>query len=59
MSKARLNRSLRRFLADEDGTTAVEYAIIAAGVGGAIVVVVSTLGGSVSGMWDIVKKAFS
>ena len=38
---------LRRFLADEKGATAIEYALIASGVAGAIIAVVTSTGSSV------------
>ena len=37
----------RRFVADESGSTAIEYSLIAAGVGGAIITIVMALGTSV------------
>jgi pilus assembly protein Flp/PilA len=45
------------FLHDEGGATAIEYALIAAGIAGAIVAVVSTLGGSVTTMWTTISNA--
>ena len=49
----------RRFVADESGTTAIEYSIIAAGVGGAIIVVVTTLGTNVkTKLWDKIAEVF-
>ena len=48
----------QRFLADRRGATAIEYALIAAGVAGAIVVVIGTLGGSVNLMWTAITDAF-
>jgi pilus assembly protein Flp/PilA len=36
--------TLRRFLADQEGATAIEYAIIASGVSIVIAAVVSTIG---------------
>jgi pilus assembly protein Flp/PilA len=53
------NRTVRNFIADESGTTAIEYAIIASGIAGAIIVTVGTLGSSVSNMWTTVKDAFN
>src|SRR5262249_50269908 len=47
----------RRFLRDETGATAIEYALIAAGISVAIVVSVSNLGSAVSDMWNQVKNA--
>ena len=48
---------IRRFLSAEDGATANEYALIAAGIAGAIIAVVTSLGGSVNVMWTSVKNA--
>ena len=39
-------RFARRFLADESGATAIEYALIAAGVGATIAATVWTFGSS-------------
>lgn len=39
---------LRRFLKDEEGPTAVEYAIMVAGIGLLIIAAVYALGGSLS-----------
>jgi pilus assembly protein Flp/PilA len=49
---------IREFFEDESGATAIEYALIAAGIGGAIVAAVTALGGSVTGTWTKVKNAF-
>jgi pilus assembly protein Flp/PilA len=40
-------RGVARFLVAEDGTTAIEYALIASGIAAAIVSVVFGLGGTV------------
>ncbi len=48
----------KRLLADERGASAIEYALIASGVAGAIVAAITTLGGSVSDMWTTIKSAF-
>ena len=50
--------SLRRFISARDGATAIEYALIACGVAGAIVAIITTLGGSVSGMYTTIAGAF-
>jgi pilus assembly protein Flp/PilA len=50
---------LRSFSAARDGATAIEYAIIAAGIAAAIVTTITALGGSVSAMWGLVAKTFS
>lgn len=47
MSMATLRSTLRRFLADEAGATAIEYSIVAAGVGVAISATVWGLGSGV------------
>ena len=49
---------LRRFLADERGATAIEYALIASGVAGAIITVVMSTGTSVKGMYESVSSNF-
>jgi Flp pilus assembly pilin Flp len=41
----------RRFSADERATTAVEYAVLAL-IGLAVIVIVSEIGGTVSGMYE-------
>ena len=45
-----LRCTLSRFAGDESGATAIEYAMIAAGVGATIASTVFTLGGTVSDM---------
>ena len=49
--------TVRRFLRSQDGATAIEYALIAAGIAGAIMAAVTTLGGNVNQMWTNVKNA--
>jgi pilus assembly protein Flp/PilA len=51
------HRAFRRFLRDERGATAIEYAMIAAGVAVAIVAAVNSLGVSVKGMYDTISAA--
>ena len=58
----RLLRSLgalgRRFGADESGATAIEYALIAAGISVAIVTAITNLGSSIkTNLWDKVGNA--
>ena len=48
---------LHYFLSDESGTTAIEYALIAAGISMAIVVAISNIGSSVNNMWTTVRNA--
>ena len=50
---------LRRFHAACEGAAAIEYAIIAAGIAGAIIATVTALGGSVTAMWGLVANIFS
>jgi len=50
---------IRRFRNARDGATAIEYAIIAAGIAGAIITAVTALGGSVTAMWTAVAGIFS
>jgi pilus assembly protein Flp/PilA len=38
-------KTIRRFLADETGATAIEYGLIAAGISIAIIATVNSLGG--------------
>ena len=51
--------ALRHFRADESGATAIEYALIASGIAGAIVAVVTNVGSDVKAMWTRVINAFS
>jgi len=48
---------LRRFLHDEGGATAIEYAMIASGIAVAIAATIVTLGSSVQGMYSSVATA--
>jgi pilus assembly protein Flp/PilA len=51
-------RLARRFHADQSGTTAIEYALIAAGIAVAIVTVVTNLGSTIkTTLWDKVAGA--
>lgn len=47
-----------RFARDENGATAIEYAMIAAGVGVAIASAVTALGTTVRGLYESVLAAF-
>ena len=49
-----MQQLLGRFLADEGGATAIEYALIAGGICLAIIVVVQSLGTSVQGRYQAV-----
>jgi pilus assembly protein Flp/PilA len=46
---------LSRFLKDESGVTAIEYGLIAAGIGVAIVMIVFQVGSSLTTIFDTVK----
>jgi pilus assembly protein Flp/PilA len=59
MGNPNLKSSVECFLADEAGTTAIEYALIAVGISVAIVAAVQTLGGSVSSMYDTIAEKVS
>ncbi len=50
-------RALRPFLADERGTTAIEYALIASGVSIVIAAAVIAIGSGVQGMFSSVSSA--
>ena len=45
-------RSVREFLADESGATAIEYALIASGIAMAILVSLNALGTAISSFFD-------
>jgi pilus assembly protein Flp/PilA len=51
--------SLRRFLRNKSGATAIEYALIASAIAGVLVGAIATLGGSVKAMWVSVSHIFS
>jgi len=47
----------RRFLREQQGATAIEYALIAAGIAAAIIISVNALGVSVVNMWSAISSA--
>jgi pilus assembly protein Flp/PilA len=49
----------RRLLSEQDGATAIEYAVIAAGIACAIIVTIGTLGGKLATMWGTIAGMFS
>jgi Flp pilus assembly pilin Flp len=56
----RLSVAARRFAADCSGATAIEYGILTLiAIAIAIMAAVSQIGGSVSGMFEILKGAFN
>jgi len=52
-----LHRSLRRFLREERAATAIEYALIAAGISIVIAGTVATIGGNVQNLFSSVATA--
>lgn len=56
---ATAGREARRFCASEGGATAVEYAIVAAGISVAIVAVVTGLGSSVKASFTSTSNALN
>ena len=50
-------RNIVRFLKSEDGATAIEYGLIASLIAVAIVAVLTTLGGALSGVFTQVQNA--
>ena len=54
-----LNRTIRGFIRDERGASAIEYALIAAGIAVAIVTAVTSLGDSVKAMYETVATALA
>ena len=52
-----IRQSLRRFIGEERGTTAIEYALIASGISIVIVAAVMTLGGNVQAMFTNVATS--
>lgn len=59
MKMPNLKSSIERFLGDETGATAIEYALIAVGISVAILAAVQALGGSVSSMYDTIAEKVS
>jgi pilus assembly protein Flp/PilA len=52
-------RSFRDFVRNDSGTTAIEYAIIAAGIAAAIIVIVMGLGTALQTKYQSVSNAFN
>jgi pilus assembly protein Flp/PilA len=48
----------QRLATDERGATAIEYAMIAAGIGGAIAATVTSLGSAVSNLYTSIASIF-
>jgi pilus assembly protein Flp/PilA len=56
--QATLTRMRERIIRDEQGGTAVEYALIASGIGAAIAATVWSFGTSLTGVYDSVAALF-
>ena len=57
MKDSQISGTLKDFIADQDGVTSIEYALLAALIFGAIVISVGLLGGSVETLYgDIATK---
>jgi len=50
---------MKRYLQNEEGATALEYGLIAAGISVAIVVVIFLLGGDLNGFFTTISNAIS
>jgi pilus assembly protein Flp/PilA len=53
------SQSFKTFWADEEGATAIEYGLLAALIGGAIVATVTALGGSLNAVFTRVAAAIA
>jgi pilus assembly protein Flp/PilA len=53
-----VGRQLSRFWADESGATAIEYAMVASGIGAFLAATVYTLGGKVKGLFTTLAGMF-
>ena len=52
-------RFVKTFLRDQNGATAIEYGLIAAGISVAIIAVVNTLGGQLVSTFSTVSSSLS
>jgi pilus assembly protein Flp/PilA len=55
--QAKIEANLRRFLRDDSGATAIEYAMIASGIAVAIAATIVSLGSSVQGLYTSVATS--
>jgi pilus assembly protein Flp/PilA len=46
--------TIKRFMTDESGATAAEYALLVALIGAVIIIAVTTLGGNLNAMYNTV-----
>jgi len=51
-----MNNSIKRFMKDESGATAIEYGLIAAGISVAIIAVVNTLGSQLKSTFSLIAS---
>jgi len=59
MCRSLTMRSLRDFVRDDGGATAIEYALIASGIAGAIIAAVMPLGTSLNGIYMTVSTSLN
>ena len=59
MTRSQTMRSLRDFIRDDSGATAIEYALIASGIAAAIIAVVMSMGTTLNGMYTSVANGFN
>jgi pilus assembly protein Flp/PilA len=59
MNKFLTMRSLRDFFRDDSGATAIEYAMIASGVAGAIIAVVMGLGTAMQAKYQSISDSMN
>lgn len=52
-----MRAKIKNFIRDENGATSIEYAVIASGIGIAVLATVTTLGANVNAMWTKVSTA--
>ena len=50
-------RLINKFLRDESGATAIEYALIASGIALAIITIVNTLGGTIAAQFTAINTS--
>ena len=59
MSKSQAMRSLREFFRNDSGATAIEYALIASAIAGAIIAVVMAMGTQLQAKYQSVSDGFN
>ena len=59
MKSKKSDRTLRAFVNDQSGATAIEYSLIAAGIAAAIIATVASLGTSTNAMWQTISDAIN